>query len=555
MDDWMVEWLARAADPLVGQAPGVAVELLTRAVASSPSDSPRHGLLASRLADALYRTGDCARAERVANHALEHATEPGLLVDLHWTLAQCRMREGSAEESLAMLAQALARPGISARHRARLLVLVARTHDGRGEIEKARQVATDALAVASEAGDTWAAGWALHVLILVTGMEGRPGAALSMFDRALAVTEADPALADLRLLLQINQAIALCNLDQHEKALTAAGRARDLADQIGTVVRLSQAHSALSQLLFLTGRWDDALAEAQIMHPDLSEAGVACGNFGITAVIRFHRGETAAARRHLAAAAPYARRLGSRCIAPLTLAWSLDRELDGALPEALAVLTDAIADSTEFEEIEDLFADAVRLAIGTGNLDTARTVADQAAALAEPEIPHRQANALYCGGLVGHDTSRLLAAAERYAAASRPLQRAKALEAAATEFVAGAELGQARAAFTGAVEVYLGLGAAADVARLQAEFRVHGIRRGPHVKHRRARSGWGSLTPTEIRVAAFVEEGLSNPEIAARLLLSPRTVATHVSHILKKLGVQSRIDIARESVLRTIAPR
>ena len=105
------------------------------------------------------------------------------------------------------------------------------------------------------------------------------------------------------------------------------------------------------------------------------------------------------------------------------------------------------------------------------------------------------------------------------------------------------------------MEVYTALGAAADVARLQATFRAHGIRRGPHAKHRRAQSGWDSLTATEIKIAAFVEEGLSNPEIAARLLLSRRTVATHVSHILKKLDVNSRIDIARESALRTITPR
>jgi DNA-binding CsgD family transcriptional regulator len=37
--------------------------------------------------------------------------------------------------------------------------------------------------------------------------------------------------------------------------------------------------------------------------------------------------------------------------------------------------------------------------------------------------------------------------------------------------------------------------------------------------------------------------------------LSRRTVATHVSHILKKLNVQSRTDIAREAALRTIARR
>ena len=146
-------------------------------------------------------------------------------------------------------------------------------------------------------------------------------------------------------------------------------------------------------------------------------------------------------------------------------------------------------------------------------------------------------------------------AAERYHDASRPLLRAKALEAAAGLYIDADDRTQARAAFTAAVDVYTSLGAEADIARVQAEFRAHGIRRGPHAKHRRAQSGWDSLTATEIKIAAFVEEGLSNPEIAARLLLSRRTVATHVSHILKKLNVNSRIDIARESALRTITPR
>ena len=153
------------------------------------------------------------------------------------------------------------------------------------------------------------------------------------------------------------------------------------------------------------------------------------------------------------------------------------------------------------------------------------------------------------------DPARLLAAAERYDDASRPLLSAKALETAADEFIDAGDRTQARTAFTRAVEIYTSLGATVDVARLQATFRAHGIRRGPHAKHRRARSGWESLTATEIKIAGFVEEGLSNPEIAAKLLLSRRTVATHVSHILKKLDVHSRTDIARESARRTIAPR
>jgi DNA-binding CsgD family transcriptional regulator len=557
MDQWMLNWLARTADPLVGQAPGVAAELLTRAIASSPAGSAQHGWLASRLADALYRIGDRAEAEQVVIRALEHAAEPDLLVDLHWTLAQCRMLAGLSAESLATLDRALASPGISARHRARLLVLAARTHNNVGEVETAGRVATSALAAASEAGDNWAMGWALHVLTLVTAVQGHMTDALPLFDRALTVTQSDPALTDLRLLLQINKAVTLGNLDQYEEALAAARQARHLADQVGTTFRLAQAHGALGQLLFETGRWDDALAEVEIVHEDLKEPAAACCELGIAAVISFHRGEIGAARRYLATAVPHAKRIGHRHIGPLALARSLDCEHDGALPGALAALTDAFdGNSEELEEIEDLLADAVRLATETGDLSTAQTLAGHAAALAaESKIPHQEADVLYCRGLLDHDAPRLLAAAERYDDASRPLLSAKALEAAAGEFVCTGDRGQARAAFNRAVEVYTSLGAAADVARLQATFRAHGIRRGPHAKHRRASSGWDSLTPTEIKIAAFVQEGLSNPEIAARLLLSRRTVATHVSHILKKLDVHSRIDIARESALRTIASR
>jgi DNA-binding CsgD family transcriptional regulator len=557
VEEWMLDWLARTADLLVSQAPGVAAELLTRAAASSPADSARFGWLASRLADALYRLGDRAAAEQVASRALDHAAEPDLLVDLHWTLAQCRMLAGESAESLATLDRALASPGISARHRARLLVLAARTHSNLGELGTAGEVAAGALAAASEAGDNWAMGWALHVLALVTSVQGRMADALPLFDRALTVTQADPALTDLRLLLQINKAVTLGDLDRYEEALATAGQARHVADQVGTTFRLSQAHGALGQLLFQTGRWDEALAEVEIVPEDLKEPAAVCCDLGIAAVIGFHRGEADKARGHLAAAARHAEQLGHRLIGLLVLARSLDFEQVGALPEALAALTEAFDGNKEaVEEIEDLLPDAVRLATETGELGTAQALADQAAALAaESEIPHRQANVLYCRGLLDHDAAGLLAAAERYDDAGRPLLRAKALEAAAGIFVDGGDRGRAREAFTQAVEVYTGLGAAADVSRVQATFRAHGIRRGPHAKHRQARSGWESLTATEIKIAAFVEEGLSNPEIAAKLLLSRRTVATHVSHILKKLDVHSRTDIARESALRTIAPK
>ena len=556
-DEWILNWLARTADLLIGQAPQVAAELLRRAVATSAAGSPHHDFLVSRLADTLYRIGDAAEAEQVATRALAHTAEPDLLVDLHWTLAQCRLTTGRSAESLATLDQALASPGISARHRARLLVLAARTHINLGEVEKAGRAATTALEVASEAGDSWAMGWALHVLTIATAVQGQMTDALPLFERALTVTEADPALTDLRLLLQINKAVALGCLDRYEEAFAAARQALYLADQAGTVVRRVQAHSALGKLLFDTGRWDDAMAEVQVLHEDLKEPAAACSDLGIAAVICFHRGDLAAARQRLTAAAPHAERIGNRVISPLALARSLDREHVGAPAEALTVLTAGFADNTEeLDEIEDLLADAVRLAALAGDLDTARTFAGHATALAaDSEIPHRQATEYYCHGLLDHDAARLLTAAERYGDAGRPLLSAKALEEAAGEFIRTDDRDQGRAAFIRAVEIYTSLSAATDVARLQASFRAYGIRRGPQSKHRQARSGWDSLTPTEVKVAKLVEEGLSNPEIAAKLLLSRRTVATHVSHILRKLGVNSRIDIAREAALRAAGSR
>jgi DNA-binding CsgD family transcriptional regulator len=553
MDDWLLSYLTDTADLLVAQAPQVAADLLRYAVASCPAGSARHGLLVSRLADALYRVGDGPGAEQVASLALAYVTEPDVLIDLHWTLAQCRLQAGKSEESLDALHRALAARGITARQRARLWVLAARTHGNLGQVEKADDAANAALTAAADAGDNWGMGWALCMLITVTAMQGQTADTLPLFDRALAVSQAEPSLTDLRLLLQINKAVTLGDLDRYEEAFAAAQEARHLASLAGTVVRLTQAHSALGQLLFDTGQWADALAEVQALDGALKEPGAACIDHSIAAVICFHRGDLTGARGHLTAAAPYARRIGNRLVAPLALARSLDREVADDTRGALAVLTAGFTGNTEeLDEIEDLVADAVRLACEIGDFDTAETLTGHAEALAAgSDIPHRQANTLYCRGLLGHDPARLLKAAQRYSDGTRPLLAAKALEAAAAEFIAGGDRDRARAAFTDAVEIYISLGAATDAARLQAAFRAHGIRRGPHAKHRTVRSGWGSLTPTEMTVAKLVEEGMSNPEIATKLLLSRRTVATHVSHILKKLGVNSRTDIAREAALRS----
>ena len=62
--------------------------------------------------------------------------------------------------------------------------------------------------------------------------------------------------------------------------------------------------------------------------------------------------------------------------------------------------------------------------------------------------------------------------------------------------------------------------------------------------------GWESLTEAELRVVGLTAEGLTNREIAERLFVTKRTVATHLEHVFQKLGFSSRVKVAAEAVRR-----
>lgn len=72
------------------------------------------------------------------------------------------------------------------------------------------------------------------------------------------------------------------------------------------------------------------------------------------------------------------------------------------------------------------------------------------------------------------------------------------------------------------------------------------------VRAPRERSAWGwdSLTDAELKVVGLTAEGLTNREIAERLFVSRRTVATHLEHVFCKLGVSNRVRVAAEAARR-----
>ena len=61
-----------------------------------------------------------------------------------------------------------------------------------------------------------------------------------------------------------------------------------------------------------------------------------------------------------------------------------------------------------------------------------------------------------------------------------------------------------------------------------------------------------NITSREEEVASLVTLGLSNPEIASRLFVSRRTVSCHIEHILSKLHLTSRTQIAVWFALRKV---
>jgi DNA-binding CsgD family transcriptional regulator len=86
--------------------------------------------------------------------------------------------------------------------------------------------------------------------------------------------------------------------------------------------------------------------------------------------------------------------------------------------------------------------------------------------------------------------------------------------------------------------------AAARVARTLRERGLRGLRQGPRASTRENPAG---MTARELEVLLHVAEGLRNAEIATRLFLSEKTVAHHVSAILRKLGVRTRSQAGAEA--------
>jgi DNA-binding CsgD family transcriptional regulator len=99
-----------------------------------------------------------------------------------------------------------------------------------------------------------------------------------------------------------------------------------------------------------------------------------------------------------------------------------------------------------------------------------------------------------------------------------------------------------------AIEIIHTLGADAVYEKLKMEMRTSGIKNIPRGKRMTTRSNPAHLTDREVDVLQLLKEGLQNKEIADRLFISAKTVDHHISSILFKLDVPSRVKAVHEAV-------
>jgi DNA-binding CsgD family transcriptional regulator len=188
----------------------------------------------------------------------------------------------------------------------------------------------------------------------------------------------------------------------------------------------------------------------------------------------------------------------------------------------------------------------VRGALADG--DQARAVAlaqkTQRLALITPDDPDMAAAADHARGLIDQDPAALQQVARSYAAARG---RARALEDAGNASARRGDQGQATTLLRQAYALHEELGDDDDLARVRSSLRAAGTRLRHWTHADRPAFGWDSLTGTERRIAGLVAEGLSNRKVASRLFLSTHTVAFHLRHIFWKLGITSRVQLARSA--------
>jgi ATP/maltotriose-dependent transcriptional regulator MalT len=561
------------------------LELWERVPDAAELTGSDHSDVLARAARVANLAGDDERAISLVRGALEETdvgVDPMATALLYESLGRYLFENGEPAAALDAFESALALSSDATDRieRARILAMGGRLHMQRGHHERALGFCEEALELARRLGAREEEGRALNPLGVMLATEGRFEEGIAHLRRALEIAEEVGEVEELAS-AYVNLGFALDISGRLREAidlsLQGAERAHEwgLAQTWGVLLRANAAEA-----LFELGDWTEmrslidtagrsarsrfdhgfvhlSAARLDAMQGDFASSHEHLGEvkdlFGDGSHLDFLRG----LREVTADLALWERRPDDARSAALdgldALAGTVEHILAGRfLILALRAHADLAENARDRHSRpdEEAAVEGARRVLATAEtfernpLDPTRSPLPESAAL------QAQAAAELARGEGRHEPERWEAAAVRWEELERPYQAAysrwRGAEAALLAKVSGPRASEDLRA---AHETATRLGARPLLSEIEllarrARIEIDAVAADEGPVPEVAPWEHFGLTEREVEVIRYLADGLSNRDIARRLFISPKTASAHVSNILRKLGVQGRVEAA-----------
>jgi DNA-binding CsgD family transcriptional regulator len=536
--------LRQAAQSVGHSDASAAADLSKRALELVAANDAEHGLLVAETVELLNRASRYQEAEELGVAALSEAS-PQEEAEIRLRLAT--LNKHSTQRRVEENRRALQLADISEVTRARHLAWLAYNLMFQKQGAQQRSAANEAAAAAASTGDLEARIMADVTLALLDCGDGYAGRALRLFEelRALARTGGVTAAHDLAAMLY---SLLLAVVGRLDEAAAQIADGTEQARRAGNAMAVDIWTTNDGVVQLTAGRLSAARAAIEslprpqrtaVSEPDmirmviLTEVAVRTDDRNLLQQM------VNDAREAYFTGSSVVRRGAAHVLA--LAAWQRDDVHD-----AMRWLGDVtLFEPPIWPQVLDRVILSARVASAAGDAGLRARVL-QATDLLEredPAIPLFTGVARYARGILERDAQALLAAAELLHASSRPLFYAAAAEDAGAELARTDHPDEAVDQLNAAFDTYLEHEALADARRVGRELRRLGVERRI-VSQPRAKTGWDSLTDSELKVVNLIALGVTNRDVATQLHLSLHTVKNHVHNAFAKLGINSRAQLA-----------
>ena len=544
-DEATIAVMHQAVNELAPSSPGVAADLALRVLELAAGHDEHRPELALSAVQVLGLAGRSAEARDVfesylGRRRLPAAVEAELQLQLRQALAVDQMDPYPVPVPVRLLRDPSVDPAVRATLTA-LEQVPKIWHGQAAEADQALERARQAVAESGRADELTVVNWWRVQASLHRGRSGEAAA------RARAALDTAQPMAGLPEEMVVTALAADGRISEALGMMRDALAAARDEGRAGLVFRYRRLRAAM---LLSQGRLEDADAEARGVIDLPAKLGYPHRTalpLSVMVEVALRRGDVAQARSTLARYGPvvpgvfpdfhWAAALAADAVGDAAAAERALAPIRGQLEAGVFYIA-----TTQHHRLPQL----VRIALGAGEEKPARAFA-RAAAILGGQNPHSDtlvAAAAHARALIDDEPGALREGVTRAAAGEDRLLEAAAREDLGRMLAARSAAGEAAAQLEAAYDFYTRVSAQRDTARVRAALRALGIRKR-QASVARPQHGWASLTRSEQAVVELVAHGLTNREAASELFLSPDTINTHLRHAFAKLGIRSRVELAR----------